>query len=139
MSPVCSVKYVPGLYLHFTQRFRAGLTSSRRFAAGVSPFYRNWQTRLAIAARLKRLLKKSNPQIPRGLKRLCRDLCRPYGTRCYFPVQPGTYFTFQTGDILYTVGPGFRVWDFVFHSSLVVVVRWECGNPRFWDFHISTV
>src|SRR6516164_1313281 len=47
-------------------------------------------------------------------------------------LQPGTCFTFQTGDMLYTfVGV---CW---FFSFFVVVVRRECGNPVFGDFQIS--
>src|SRR5450432_3314858 len=51
-------------------------------------------------------------------------------------VQPGTCFTFQTGHILYTLGPIFGVWYFIFVVVAAEAVEmWESPLLGFPYFH----
>jgi hypothetical protein len=36
-------------------------------------------------------------QIPHGLKRVCENPCRPYGTRIYFPLYPALRLRLRAG------------------------------------------
>ena len=39
-----------------------------------------------VGRRVRGLLKNSSKQIPRGLKRVCENICRPYETRVFYPL-----------------------------------------------------